>query len=136
MADKIDRWELEKILKEPIKSHHWEPQLSSQQEAAAKAALMELLELAKRYLPRTRNVFIGRDNTPLHDGNANYLRLMLQIQSFMESNQWVKACEDMVDVLHFFHIEDRRILGNIIATMEEYLHDTAEISLSKVEAKD
>lgn len=134
MFNKISRQDLEQLLKEPIRSHHWEPQLSPQQEAAAKAALLELLRLSKAQLPRTRRVFIGRDDAPLHDGSANYLESLLRVRSFMATGQWTKACEDMVDVLHFFHIEDRRILGNIIATMEEYLHEPAKKSNSKVEA--
>ena len=132
---KIDHRGLEQQLRAPIASYHWDTLAGPEYEAGARVALLEMLKIAKKQLPRTQIVFIGRDDVPLHDANPNYLELLLRIRKFMATGQWVKTCEDMVDVLHFFHIEDRRILGNIILTLEEFLHDT-EGDVFRIKASD
>ena len=113
---------IEVLLKEPIRriSHEYGAD-REKENAQAKAALRNTLNLARKILPRCRKIFIGRTDFTLHDCDGFYLEQLLFLKQFLASGDYIQACEQLVDVLHYFHIEDRRILYLLIRLLEDYL---------------
>ena len=113
---------IEVLLREPIWRITHEYGADWQKEnAQAKAALRDTLNLARKILPRCRKIFIGRNDFTLHDCDGFYLEQLLFLKHFLASGDYIQACEQLVDVLHYFHIEDRRILYQLIRLLEDYL---------------
>jgi len=107
-----------KYLSEPIRKWGWDPFISEEDKALAKSALKETLRRAKAILPRTRHVFIGEHDYPLHDADRNYLKLLLIVKRALEHKRWNDACNELTDVINLYHVEDRRILNEIIGLLE------------------
>ncbi len=118
---KITNTELEEYLREPIYKFGWDPQITPEELAQARAALEETLARARKMRPRTHHVFIGRHDWVLHDCDRNYLRQLLAVRRSLAKKQWNDACGELIDVLHFFRIEDGRVLNEIISLLEEFL---------------
>lgn len=85
----------------------------------AKTALQEVLERAKAVLPNTHLLTIGLHDRPFHDCDPHYLRLLLQVKKDLKQKRWNAACTDLQDVLHFFQIEDGRVINEIVHLLEE-----------------
>lgn len=118
---KIDRQTAEIYLRTPICMIRHEYGSDEQlEDLQAKAALRQTMIRAREILPRCRQVFIGQRDLTLHDLDVRFVKLLGMIR-YLETGQYVKACEECVDVLHFFHVEDRRILSILISLLEEYL---------------
>ena len=107
-----------KYLSEPIRKWGWDPLISEEDKALAKSALKETLRRAKAILSRTRHVFIGEHDYPLHDADRNYLKLLLIVKQALERKRWNDACNELTDVINLHHVEDRRILNEIISLLE------------------
>ena len=119
---KIDRQTAEIYLRTPIcMIRHEYGGDKELEDLQAKAALRQTMIRAREILPRCRQVFIGQRDLTLHDLDVRFVKLLLGMTRYLETGQYVKACEECVDVLHFFHVEDRRILSMLISLLEEYL---------------
>ena len=110
-----------KYLSEPIRKWRWDPLISEAGIEPAKSALKETLRRAKSIFPRSHLVFIGQHNYPLHDNSNKYLLLLIKFDQAMLENRWNDACNTLLDMIQSFHIEDRRILNEIIHLMETRL---------------
>ena len=118
---KPDHWELEQYLGEPVANWGWDPHITREQARQAKAALERTLDRARERLPDTCHVFIGQQDRPLHDCDKGYLSHMVRLRTCLKKASWNEACDELSHVLHFYHIEDGRVLNEIIATLEEFL---------------
>lgn len=121
LCKKPEQRELEKYLSEPISKWGWDPTITAEQAQRAKEALRRTLERAKECLPKTRHVFIGMLDRPMHDCDKGYLSHLLRLRKSLQKASWNEACDELSHVLHFYHIEDGRILNQIIVTLEEFL---------------
>lgn len=116
--------EAEEILSAEIeKVRQWrsEPLTTAEEAEQAKNALRLTMLRAKELLPRAGHIFIGTHDWVLHDCSISYLRRLLCLRNCLKSGRWNDACSDLSSVIHCFHIEDGRILNEIIAALEEFL---------------
>lgn len=117
----IDTQTLKEYLSSPLKESSPELDISPSANQQAKALLLETLRRAKQMQHRTGHVHIELYDRPFHDCNSEYLRSMLRIKRDLAQQQWNAACNDLQDVLHFYQINDGRILNEIIQMLEGYL---------------
>ncbi len=118
---KLRHREAELYLSEPLVYLYRASSPFYNDDEAAKAALRETLNRARKLMPQTCHVYIGQSNLTLHDSNIQYLASLLSIKHCLQNAQWFDACSDMMDMLHYFHVEDGRVLNTIISLLEEYL---------------
>lgn len=111
----IDAKSLEEYLSSPLEKN------SSSESEKAKEALLETLRRSKQMLGKTHHVHIGLYDRPFHDCDINYLRSLMRVKKDLVQKKWSAACSDLQDVLHFYEINDGRILNEIIRLLEEYL---------------
>lgn len=117
----VKKQKLEAYLREPLKGNTYEPDPYKKQLGKSRLALLEFLRRAKEMLPRTRHVYIGKDDGVCHDFSGEYLRRMFELQQHLMRKCWDDACSDLVGVIHLYHVEDGRILYSIITLLEEYV---------------
>lgn len=117
MLRRLNRAKLEKSLSAPIK----ELRRTGDDPLAARAALKEVLDRAERALPKAGHTFIGQNDAPLHDASSRYLLCLYKVRKDLYQNDWVNACGDLLSVLHCFHIEDGRVLNEIVHLLEAFL---------------
>lgn len=86
-----------------------------------KKSLQSLLRRAQRIFPRSQIAPINICDRPLHDCDANYLWHLMRLDEHLENKRWFEACDLLSDMLHYYHVEERRILGTIISVLEAHL---------------
>lgn len=119
---KINHRDAEQYLSDPICTVYHEIGCSEELENRhAKAALRVTLNRAREIFPHCKQVFIGENDFTLHDADPKFVTLLLRFKGYLQTQQYVKACEECVDVLHFFRVEDKRILHIVITLLEEFL---------------
>ncbi len=87
----------------------------------AHLALRAVLNQARAIRPYACHVFIGDSDLVFHNADRCYLSNMFRIRQALQAGKWGQACEDLTGVISCYHVEDARILTDIISTLEEFL---------------
>lgn len=88
---------------------------TDREERMARHDLYELCRRAKKLLPRARDYTQGQ----------RYLETLWMAKDAMDRGRYDSACGYFYNMLHFYStsgVVERRILVNIIGTIEEYCH--------------
>lgn len=119
---KLTHWEVETYLRIPIRKWIVMPSINPPLKSAlVKSSLQVLLLRAQRLFPKTVVTRINVYDRPLHDCSSNYLWHLITLEKHLSNERWFDACDLLVDMLHYYHVEDRRILGTLISILEKYL---------------
>lgn len=102
-----------------VKPWQWSEVGSQVTIGMAKKDLQEFVRRAKRLLPKAA-VYDFEPLARCEKGEA-YLRQMLVVKRYLDEQRWDNACHELYDVVHFYRIQDRRILYTIIKLLEAYV---------------
>lgn len=119
---RLTHWQAETYLRTPIRKWIAKPSINPPLNGALiKQSLQTLLRRAKHLFPRSGVTRIYVYDRPLHDCSPNYLWQLMMLEKHLSSGRWFEACDILIDMLHYYHVEDRRILGTLISILEVYL---------------
>jgi hypothetical protein len=94
---------------------NWDNDRGMVKNEEARQALVKVLSLCKKLKPdkfyESRGYF----------GHLDYLRCLLQVRKALADGLYMRACNELLDVIHLQPYTQARILNNIIALLSEYL---------------
>lgn len=102
-----------------IKPWQWSETGSPATIGMAKKDLYEFVRRAKELLPIAK-VY---DFEPLaaSEGGDTYMMQLLSVMRQLDEKRWDNACHELYNVVHFYCVQDRRILYTIICLLEAYI---------------
>lgn len=119
---KLTHRQVEIYLRAPIRKWIAKPSINPPLNGAlVKDSLQIVLRRAQQLFPKSEVTQINVYDRPLHDSSPNYLWHLLTLEKHLSCERWFEACDLLIDMLHYYQVEDRRILGTLISILEKYL---------------
>ena len=97
----------------------WSETVPPEVNARARRDLIEFTHRVKCLLPKAK-IYRDEPLSPRSNGHS-YIRQLLKVRQELERQRFDLACHELMNVVHFFCVSDRRVLYTILKQVEEFL---------------